>query len=153
MIRDLRPTPSVAVVPCGPPAPGSARHSLGFPLVRALLLMLAVAGFAAVAPAAAQSCSCEHFGDQYDGLCEATPEQEYYYNDPSFPTYRYEWVPIGYAYFPQPVDPFSGFAYYDCPPGRSCGLRMRLYFRWPPTTPGGEELVGQVTCIGGTGGG
>jgi hypothetical protein len=152
MIHESRPTagPTAAPTDLAETRPGG-RNVRAF--VRTLILLLAVASFAAAAPAEAQGCSCEHFGNQYDGLCEATPEQEFYYNDPSFPTYRYQWVPVGYAYFPDPVDPFSGFAHYDCPPGRSCGLKVRIFYRWPPTTPGGEEYLGEFRCVNGTGGG
>jgi hypothetical protein len=120
------------------------------PMKSALLAALLLSPFATVQ---AQTCTCEHLGSQYDGLCEANPQQDYYYNDANLPMWRYEWIGTGWAQFPWPNDPFSNFGYYDCPPHKSCGMRFRLFYRFPPLAGYTETYVGEYPCALGTGGG
>lgn len=72
-------------------------------------LMAVIGGiFSMTTPTSASAfgamCACEHYGSQYDGICEAWPQT----GDET-----YSWTAHGSAYFPYPPDSYSGGVYYD----------------------------------------
>lgn len=94
-------------------------------LSRSTLLSMCLSGLllpiASPASSFSVNCVCEHFGSQYDGICEAHPQG-------GTGPFTFEWNPWGSAYLPYPYDPTSGFAYYDII-NRGCagGLDVRVF--------------------------
>lgn len=110
--------------------------------MRPLLLLQAIVLTAAAflpATADAATCSCEHAGSQYDGVCEATTW-------PAQPTgsETFTWEPWGGAWMPYPTDPSSNAAYYTTRPGHAGGLNVTVTF-----ANGSQQ---RVSCLGHTGG-
>lgn len=103
---------------------------------RALFLMAAL-GLASLASnrASAASCACEHYGSQYDGICEAWPQTG---------SETYTWYTVGAATLPFPPDPHSGVAVYNCQPGKACALKVKVRLA--------NGSSSTVTCALGTGG-
>jgi hypothetical protein len=52
------------------------------------------------------TCSCEHYGSQLDGICEAYPQD-------GTRSIRYEWEPFGHAYLPMPAPSFQPWMVYS----------------------------------------
>jgi hypothetical protein len=75
---------------------------------------------AAPATAISASCACEHWGSQYDNICEvvATGGTE---------PYRYYASIVGNGYFPSPHDEYSEFFHYICSAGSDCRLQVSVY--------------------------
>ena len=108
------------------------------PSLLALALLVTTAAFRPAAADAA-TCSCEHAGSQYDGICEASTW-------PAEPTgtETFTWQPWGGAWLPYPTDPTSGFAYYTTQPGHAGGLNVTV------TLADGSQV--HASCVGHTGG-
>jgi hypothetical protein len=86
---------------------------------------------------AAVSCSCEHYGTQWDGVCEVH----------SFPTpfngsEIFTWRPFGSAYMTYTPLPTDDVAIYNLAAGASGGLTFRVLY------PKGQVKTGQ--CALGT---
>ncbi|MEO0425686.1 MAG: hypothetical protein AAF184_25375 [Pseudomonadota bacterium] len=112
-------------------------------------------GLAASAHAQVPQCFCEHFGSQYDQVCEAGPAQVYnkVEGGPSAPQYEYQWStdPGGMITGQNPEVPI---AYADCVNGFGCTLIVYVEIWWNPNAPRGKSTyLGRAQCGSGTGGG
>lgn len=71
---------------------------------------------------AAVICSCEHYGSQYDGLCEVTG-----YPTPLNGDETFFWTPYKQAFVVWSA-PFSNLAVYDVIPGQTGSLNVTVNF-------------------------
>ncbi len=105
-----------------------------------VLFTLAVAVVPAFAIGAAHAqtaprCSCEHYGNPYDGYCEAWPQSG---------TETYGWQTTGNAYFPFQPSPTQPAMVYGCPLNHpdGCGLKVTI------SRPGYSPVT--KNCLNGT---